>query len=66
MLWKDRIPWESLIFLRSKVEVYLLSEDLLAQFHLIQRVNFKPAPQKSEALPDNSAFSELHHIPRYI
>ena len=65
-LWKCRIVWQVLNFLRSRVEVYLLSEDLPDQFHLIQRVNFNPAPQKNEAFLGNSVFPECHHIPRYV
>ena len=62
-LWKDRIAWKSLILLRSRVEVYLLNEVKLGREVLTQKVNFNPAPQKIEDLPDNSAFPELHHIP---
>ena len=65
-LWKDRIAWKSLILLRSRVEVYLLNEVKLGREVLTQKVIFNPAPQKIEALLHNSAFPELHHIPRYV
>ena len=65
-LWKNRIAKESLIFLRSRVEVYPLNEVKLVREVLTQKVNFNPAPQKIEDLKDNSAFPELHHIPRYV
>ena len=50
-LWKNRIAKESLIFLRSRVEVYPLNEVKLVREVLTQKVNFNPAPQKIEDLP---------------
>ena len=41
----------------------LWKEVKLSKEVLTQKVNFNPAPQKIEDLPDNSAFPELHHIP---
>ena len=43
----------------------LWKEVKLSKEVLTQKVNFNPALQKIEDLPDNSAFPELHHIPRY-
>ena len=65
-LWKDRIAWESLKFLQSRVEVYPLSEVKLGKEGLTQKVNFNPAPQKIEDLLGNSTFPELHYIPGYV
>ena len=65
-LSKNRIAWDSLTFLQSRVEVYPLNEVKLSKEVLTQRVNFNPAPQKIEDLLGNSVFSELHYTPGYV